>query len=92
MLKLSDNIQLSNFLLVHASFNVFKDTFKPIKEKHKYSTRGAINQHVALPNVRTQIYGIKSVVYQLSQMWNKFVNEFPKDDLPNKSKYVCKNL
>ena len=95
--KLSDNIQLSNFLLVHSSFNhalpmAFKDTFKPIMEKHKYSTQGAINQHVALPNVRTQIYGIKSVVYQSSQMWNKFVSEFPKDDLPNKSKYVCKKL
>ena len=71
ILKLSDSIQLSNFLMVHDSFNhalpmAFKDTFKPIKEKHKYSTRGAINQHVTLPNVRTQIYGIKSVVYQSS--------------------------
>ena len=64
ILKFSDNIQLSNFLLVHASFNhslpkAFKDTFKLIKEKHKYSTGGAIKQHISLSNIRTQIYDIK---------------------------------
>ena len=41
ILKLSDNIQLSNDLLVHASYNhalpmAFKDTFKPIKEKQVF--------------------------------------------------------
>ena len=70
----------------------FKDTFKRIKEKHNYSTRGAIKQHISLPNLRTQIYGIKIVIYQSSQMWDKSVNVFPNDDLPNISKYAFKKF
>ena len=97
ILKLSDNIKLQNFNLVLDSIKgnlpkVLQDTFKLTQNLHTYNTRGASLYKMAVPKVRTQIYGIKSIKYQSIQFWNYMVGEFPEKTLHLKSKSVCKKI
>ena len=97
ILPLSDNIRLLNFLHVlddikHNLPPALEDTFQLIANSHDYPTRRSVQHNVAVPAVRTTIYGIKSIKFQSCQDWNFFVNYFKDNLLHTKSKSVCKKI
>ena len=97
ILKLSDNIKLLNFLYVLDDINhnippALENTFQLVANSHDYQTRKSVHHNVAVPNVRTTIYGLKSIKYQSCQEWNVFINHFKDNLLHTKSKSVCKKI
>ena len=55
--------------------------FNPILNIHSYNTRCAEQHQMTLPQVKTQIYGLKSIKYQSTHIWNTLVNKFPEKEL-----------
>ena len=97
ILKLSDYINLMNFLYIKDSINgnlpcVFNNTFQLSRNLHTYYTRGASQFKINLPKVKTEAYGIKSITYQSAHFWNYMINIFPEKKLHQQSKAVCKKI
>ena len=97
ILKFNDNIKLLNFLYVHDNIKgnlptVLLDSFKPVHNIHNYNTRGAFQNLISLPKINTQVYGLKSVKYQSSKIWNTTVNKYSNTELPTKSRAYCKRF
>ena len=66
--------------------------FNPILNLHSYNTRCAEQHQMTLPQVKTQIYGLKSIKYQLTHIWNTLVNKFHEKELHKQSKLFCKRF
>ena len=69
-MPLSDNIRLLNFLYVLDDINhnmppALENTFQLVANSHDYQTRKSVHHNIAVPIVRTTIYGLK---YQISIM------------------------
>ena len=97
ILKLSDNIKLLNYMYVHDSLKgtlpfALNNNFNFSHNFHNYNTRGSVLNKIILPKVRTKVYGLKSINYESSLVWNNLVSKFGKKMLHLKSKYYCKNL
>ena len=45
---------------------------------------------VKLPKVRTQAYGINSIIYRSAATWNTVINEFSESKFHEQSKFICK--
>ena len=96
ILKLSDIINLQNFLFVRDDLkgelpNALTDTFKLVSNVHNYNTRSASQSKVTMPSVRTTIYGIRSITYQSGAIWNYLVTKLRDSNIQGKSKSGCKN-
>ena len=48
----------------------FQDFFKPISSIHDYPTRQSLNENLFIKSVRTTQYGIRSLHYTGSNLWN----------------------
>ena len=75
ILKLSDTVNLHNFLYVydHHHNNLPKalsNTFKSIKDMNSHLTRGSKSHKLIFPRARTTVYGINSITYQSIKTWN----------------------
>ena len=97
ILKLSDNIKLLNFMYVHDSLEgtllfARNNVFIFSHNLHNYNTRGSILNKIVLPRVRTKVYGLKSINYESSLVWNNLVSKFGDKTLHLKTKNYCKNL
>ena len=95
ILKISDQLKIQNFLIVHNSLNghlplPLKDSFQIAAETHSINTRGALRHKLLLPKARTQNYGINSIKYQSAAYWNYIVNLSPEEKFYNKSRNTCK--
>ena len=66
--------------------------FTTILNLHSYNTRSAEQYQMTSPRVKTQIYGIKSITYQSTHIWNTLVNKFPDIELHKQSKVFCKRF
>ena len=51
---------------------------------HNYNTRGSVLNKIILPKVRTKVYGLKSINYESSLVWNNLVSKFGEKTLENK--------
>ena len=97
ILKFNDNINLLNFIFVYDSLKnnlptIFNNKFTRVNKYHNYNTRNAIQNKVALPKIKTQIYGIKSIKFQCSSSWNFFIGKYPSKDLFDKTRSFCKTF
>ena len=97
ILKLCDNIKLINFMYVHDSLKgnlplALNNNFIFSHNLHNYNTRGSILNKIVLPRVRTKVYGLKSINYESSLVWNNLVSKFGDKTLHLKTKNYCKNL
>ena len=86
-----------NFLYVHDSIKgnlptLLLDSFKPVHNVRNYNTRGAFQNLISLPKINTQVYGLKSVKYQSSKIWNTTVKKYANTELPTKSRAYCKRF
>ena len=80
-----------NFMYVFDSIKgnlpiILNYNFTTILNLHFYNTRSAEQHQMTLPRVNTQIYGIKSIKYQSTHIWNTLVNKFPDIELHKQSK------
>ena len=48
----------------------FLDFFNPISSIHKYPTRQSLNENLFIKSIRTTQYGIRSLHYTGSNLWN----------------------
>ena len=64
--------------------------FNPILNLHSYKTRCAEQHQMTLPQVKTQIYGLKRIKYRSTHIWNTLVNKCPEKKLHKQSKLFCK--
>ena len=93
ILKVSDHINLQNFLFVYNSLGdnlplPFKDFFTIAAETHSHETR--LSQHsIVLPKVRTLNYGLHSIRYRAAAFWNLMKSHFPKENFQKMSKSKC---
>ena len=97
ILKITDLVQLNNFLLVHDHYHnnlpaILNNMFSYTKDLHLHNTRGSKQQHISFPKVNTQTYGINSIKYQSIKFWNAINKTFSKDQLPFRKKSHCKKL
>ena len=97
ILKFNDSIQLFNFLFVHdcTRKNIpfsLQNSFNPVSNVHNYSTRKAIQYHMALPKIKTKVFGIMSIKYQSSLIWNTLNSKFNIIKFYDKSRYFCKRF
>ena len=49
---------------------MFLDFFKPIFSIHEYPTRQSLNENLFIKSIRTIQYGIRSLHYTGSNLWN----------------------
>ena len=97
ILTLANIVKLNNFLLVHDHYHnklptTLKNIFSYTKDIHSHNTRGSKQQHLSLPKVNTQTYGINSIKYQSIILWNSLNSKLWYHQLPLKKKLHCKNL
>ena len=97
ILKFSDNIKLLNFIFVYDSLknnlpSILNNNFTRVNRYHTHNTRYAIKNTVALPKIKTQIYGIKSIKFQSSSSWNFFIGKYPDKQLFNQTRSLCKKI
>ena len=97
IIKFSDNIKLLNFIFVYDSLKnnlptILNNNFTQVNKYHNHNTRYAIQNTVALPKIKTQIYGIKSIKFQSSSSWNFFVGKYSSKKLFDQTKSFCKNI
>ena len=95
ILKLNDVIKIQNFLFVLDDIKgelprALSNTFQLTCNKHKYNTRSAARFTVNIPKVNSTLFGLRSINFQSSQIWNFFVNKFPDLKFKEKSKSICK--
>ena len=97
ILKISDHVRLQNFLYVHDSLNgslpkALKNSFQITADLYNHDTRSASHYKIVLPKARTLNYGIFSIKYQASAIWNTMASLYPDEKLHNKSKGFCKKI
>ena len=97
ILKITDTIKMQNFLFVYDDLygqlpNALSNTFVLSSNRHNYNTRSAKRNTVTIPRVRTKVYGLRSIKFQSSYIWNFMVNNFPQFTLLNKSRNICKRV
>ena len=94
ILKFTDNIKTLNFLFVILKGNVptALNCLNLVQNVHTYNTRASHQQHISLPNVKTQIYGIKSIKFQSAQIWNTLAKKYSKIEFVTKTKAFCKRF
>ena len=96
ILKISENVNLLNFLFVNDCINnnipeVFQNNFVPVNDIHNYNTRNAAKYNMALPRVNTTVFGLMSITYQSTSVWNTINSKF-NINFHNKSRSCCKRL
>ena len=96
ILKIRENVHLLNFLFVHDCINknipeAFQNSFVSVNDLHNYNTRNATNHIMALPRVYTTFFGIMSITYQSTSIWNT-INLKLNIKFQDKSKSCCKRL
>jgi hypothetical protein len=94
ILKIEDQIELSNCLLVHDYLKgklpkSFENTFKQLNELNSIATRNTISGCLFIPNVSSTTYGINSITRKSIISWNKFANIF-KDKIGKMSRNELK--
>lgn len=96
ILKFQDFVNFRNFNYIRDSLNktgpqVFHNSLTPLNQLHLHSTRGATNNSVHIPQVRTAFYGINSIKYQSAVLWNNTQNTF-NIDFVTSSYPKCKKI
>ena len=87
-------LKLQNFLYVHNSLN--NEVPKPLNNSFTFMTkscsytRSTVQNKMALPKVRTMAYGLFSIKYCSSALWNVVANDFPLGSPHLISISVCK--
>ena len=95
ILKINDSIQLSNFLFVHDcnGNNIpssLQNSFKLVSSVHNYNTRKALQHNMALPKIKTKVFGIMSIKYQSALIWNFLNTKLSDIKFYDKSRSFCK--
>ena len=95
ILKLTDHVKLQNFLFVHNTLrgNIplpLKNYFQISADTYSYDTRAAGQHKLVLPKARTQPYGLNSIKYCATAIWNSIVITFPDETFHLQSSNVCK--
>ena len=75
LLKCNDIIHSEILSFVYQWFHklvpsCFSDFFKPISSIHEYPTRQSLNENLFIKSIRTTQYGIRSLHYTGSNLWN----------------------
>ena len=75
LLKFNDIIHSEILSFVYQWFHklvpsCFFDFFKPISSIHEYPTRQSLNENLFIKSIRTTQYGIRSLHYTGSNLWN----------------------
>ena len=75
LLKFNDIIHSEILSFVYQWFHklvpsCFLDVFKPISSIHEYPTRQSLNENLFIKSIRTTQYGIRSLHYTGSNLWN----------------------
>ena len=75
LFKFSDIIHYEIFSFFTSGFikwhlSVFSDQFKQISSKHSYANRQSLNQDLFVPPIQTTQYGIGSLCYTGTNLWN----------------------
>ena len=75
LLKFNDIIHSEIFSFVYQWFHklvpsCFLDFFTPISSIHEYPTRQSLNENLFINPIRTTQYGIRSLHYTGSNLWN----------------------
>ena len=90
ILKLKDQVSLENILLVQK--DIQGDL--PTQLLNSFSTKpvipGSLQVSMELPKVRTQAYGINSIIYRSAATWNTLTCQIPDLKFHELSKYTCK--
>ena len=97
ILKFNDSIQLANFLFVHDCIgknipSSFQNSFKLVSNVHNYNTRKAIQHNMALPKIKTKVFGIMSIKYQSALIWNLLNTKYSSIKFYDKSRSFCKRF
>ena len=97
ILKFNDSIKLSNFLFVHDCIgknipSSLQNSFKLVSNVHNYNTRKAIQHNMALPKIKTKVFGIMSIKYQSALIWNLLNTEYSSIKFYDKSRSFCKGF
>ena len=82
ILKIIDNVELQNMLLVYDSLNyrlpsVLHNIYNFSQSIHNYKTRNSLMLKLSLPKVETTAYGLNSIEYKSIKVWNKLIDKFP---------------
>ena len=75
LLKFNDIIHSEILSFVYQGFHklvpsCFFDFFKPMSSIHEYPTRQSLNENLFIKSIRTTQYGIRSLHYTGSNLWN----------------------
>ena len=79
LLKFNDIIYSEILSFVYQWFHklipsCFFEFFKPISSIHDYPTRQSVNENLFIKSIRTTQYGIRSLHYTGSHLWNSLPN------------------
>ena len=85
ILKLKDQISLSNCLFVHDQINKelpesFSNYFTPTNELYPIVTRNSKTGKLFIPQVNSIRYGRHSIKHSSIKTWNFFIKQFPNTD------------
>ena len=97
ILKFNDSIKLSNLLFVHDCIgknipSSLQNSFKLVSNVHNYNTRKAIQHNMALPKIKTKVFGIMSIKYQSALIWILLNTEYSSIKFYDKSRSFCKGF
>ena len=95
ILKFKDNLTLNNYVYVHDSLKghlpvALLNNFDYLHEIHDHKTRNSVLQCVKLPNSRTLVYGIHSVIGQSARAWNYLQINCSSENMHLSTRGVCK--
>jgi len=97
IMKLEDNIQLSNFLFAHDNFtknipSVLRNNLHLVDEYHSIGTRIIDFKFFTVPVVRTSVFGLNSIKYKSIAFWNHLNKLFYMCKLFDKKRNFCKGF
>ena len=87
--------KLQNFLYVYDSLNrrlptALNNNFEPANQKHNYPTKFSLQHQIALCKVNTETYGLNSIKFKATSLWNSLVNKFQEKKFQNLKRTACK--
>ena len=97
ILKLEDNVNLSNFLFAHDSFTnnlptVLCNKLHLTENSHQLGTRNIEYRSFILPTVMTTLFCSNSVKYKSVVIWNLMNKKFHSNQLFEKRRNFCKGF
>ena len=97
IVKLEDNIKLSNFLFAYDTYtnnlpSSLCNKLHLVVNSHSHCTRSIQHKSFIIPSVRTTVYGTNSIKFNSVQIWNSLNKKFYFWKLFDRKRKYCKEF